>query len=70
MAGLNSSPTVSRMILSATRGVPMVVGIHWMDNHFFDPLVATFTGRLVIGAAIVLWALAILLASKILAVDI
>jgi tight adherence protein B len=50
--------------------LPMVVGIHAMDGHFFDPLVSTFTGKLVIGAAVGLWALAILLASKILAVDI
>ena len=50
--------------------LPMVVGIHLMDNHFYDPLVMTFTGKLVIGAAVTLWALAILLASKILAVDI
>lgn len=50
--------------------VPMVVGIHLMDGHFFAPLVATFTGNLVIGAAIALWLMAILLASKILAVDI
>lgn len=50
--------------------VPMVVGIHLIDNHFFDPLVASFAGHLVIGAAVTLWALAILLASKILAVDV
>jgi tight adherence protein B len=50
--------------------VPMVLLIHSMDSHFFDPLTATFTGHLVIGAAVVLWGLAILLASKILAVDV
>jgi tight adherence protein B len=50
--------------------IPMVVGIHLMDARFFEPLVATFTGHLVIGAAIVVWALAIVLASKILAVDV
>jgi tight adherence protein B len=50
--------------------VPMVVGIHLMDGHFFDPLIATFTGHLVIGSAAALWLMAILLASKILAVDI
>lgn len=50
--------------------VPMVVGIHLMDDHFFDPLIATFTGHLVIGVAVVLWILAILLSMKILAVDI
>jgi len=50
--------------------IPMVIGIHEMDRHFFDPLVATFTGQLVIGAAVVLWLLAITLTTKILAVDI
>jgi tight adherence protein B len=50
--------------------VPMVVGIHMMDKHFFDPLVGTFAGHLVVGGAITLWATAILLSSKILAVDV
>lgn len=50
--------------------VPMVLGIHRMDNHFFDPLLATFAGHLLIGAAVALWVLAILLTMKILAVDI
>lgn len=50
--------------------IPMVLGIHQLDRHFFDPLIATFTGHLVIGAAVVLWLLAIALAMKILAVDI
>ncbi|MGE5786847.1 MAG: type II secretion system F family protein, partial [Myxococcales bacterium] len=50
--------------------VPMVVGIHLIDRHFFDPLVATFAGHLVIGAAVALWASAIVLASKILDVDV
>jgi tight adherence protein B len=50
--------------------VPMVVGIHLMDGHFFEPLLAVFTGHLVIGAAVALWVSAIVLALKILAVDI
>jgi tight adherence protein B len=50
--------------------VPMIGGIHWMDPHFFAPLASTFTGNLVVAAAAVLWALAILLARKILAVDV
>jgi tight adherence protein B len=50
--------------------IPMVVGIHAMDNQFFTPLIATFTGNLVISSAVGLWVIAILLASKILAVDI
>jgi tight adherence protein B len=50
--------------------IPMVLGIHEMDGHFFDPLIATFAGHLVIGGAVVLWLLAIVLTTKILAVDI
>jgi len=50
--------------------VPMVVGIHMMDRHFFDPLVMCFAGQLVVGGAVVLWATAIVLSSKILAVDV
>jgi tight adherence protein B len=50
--------------------VPMVLLIHSIDKHFFDPLVNTFTGHLIIGGAVTLWALAILLSSKILAVDV
>lgn len=50
--------------------LPMVGGIHLMDEHFFDALTATFTGNLVIGAAVVLWSLAIVLSLKILAVDV
>jgi tight adherence protein B len=50
--------------------VPMVVGIHMMDEHFFDALVNTFTGHLLIATALGLWIAAILLSLKILAVDI
>ncbi|HEY5961761.1 MAG TPA: type II secretion system F family protein, partial [Polyangiaceae bacterium] len=50
--------------------IPMVVGIHLMDEHYFEPIVKTFTGHLVIGAALLLWIFAILLSLKILAVDI
>lgn len=50
--------------------IPMVLGLHAMDNHFFDPLVVTFAGHLVVAAAIGLWVCAILMAMKILAVDI
>jgi len=50
--------------------VPMVVGIYYLDNHFFDSLYASFTGQLVIGAAALLWIGAVLLSMKILAVDI
>ena len=50
--------------------VPLVYGIGCIDDHFFDPLYHLMTGHLVIAAAVVLWALAVLGARKILAVDI
>jgi tight adherence protein B len=50
--------------------IPMVLGLHSMDNHFFDPLVETFAGRLVVAGAVGLWLCAILMTRKILAVDI
>lgn len=50
--------------------VPMIGGIHWMDPHFFAPLASTFVGHLVVAGAAALWAMAIVLARKILAVDV
>ena len=50
--------------------VPMVLGIHWMDPHFFEPLTKSFMGNLIIAAVGVLWATAILSARKILDVDV
>jgi tight adherence protein B len=48
----------------------MVAGISWLDPQFFEPLAGTFTGHLVVAGAGVLWALAMALAWKILAVDV
>ena len=50
--------------------VPMVGGIHLMDPHFFEPLASTFLGNLIVVGAAAMWATAILLARKILAVDV
>jgi tight adherence protein B len=50
--------------------VPLILLVKWSDPHFFDPLVSSFTGHLVIAGAVVLWGLAIALARKILQVDI
>lgn len=49
---------------------PLILLVNWMDPRFFQPLVASFAGNLMIGAAILLWVLAILLARKVLAVDV
>ena len=49
---------------------PLILCVNWMDPRFFQPLVVTFAGNLMIGAAVVLWVLAILLARKVLAVDV
>jgi tight adherence protein B len=48
----------------------LLLMIRSMDPHFFDPLFHSFAGQLIVAAAAVLWALAILLARKILDVDI
>lgn len=50
--------------------IPMVGAISAVDPHFFDPLTRTFLGGVVIAAATLLWAVAILMARKILAVDV
>jgi tight adherence protein B len=50
--------------------IPMVLAISWLDPHFFDPLTRTFLGQLVMGGAASLWLAAVLLARKILAVDV
>jgi tight adherence protein B len=50
--------------------LPLVIGIHMMDPHFFDPLTQSLLGNLIIAGSAVLWASAILLARKILAVDV
>jgi tight adherence protein B len=49
---------------------PLVLGVHAMDPRFFAPLAQGFLGKLVIVAAATLWAAAILMARKILAVDV
>jgi Flp pilus assembly protein TadB len=48
----------------------MVGGVHLMDPGFFEPLASTFLGNLIVAGAASLWAIAILLARKILAVDV
>jgi hypothetical protein len=48
----------------------MVIGIHAADPGFFAPLAATFVGNVIVGAALLLWLSAILLARKVLAVDV
>jgi tight adherence protein B len=50
--------------------LPMVGAISAIDPHFFDPLTRSFLGGLLIAGATVLWAVAILMARKILAVDV
>lgn len=50
--------------------VPMVGGLHAIDPHYFEPLFRSFLGQLLILGAVILWALAILSARKILAVDV
>jgi tight adherence protein B len=49
---------------------PLIAGIHAMDPQFFKPLTENFLGNLILAGAATLWAVAILLARKILAVDV
>ena len=50
--------------------LPMVLSINWLDPGFFEPLLHSLLGQLVISIALVLWLAAVLLARKILDVDI
>lgn len=48
----------------------LVFLVNGLDPHFFDPLVHSFKGQLIVAGAAVLWVAAILLSRKILDVDI
>lgn len=50
--------------------LPLIVLVQHTDPHFFEPLLATFTGHLVIAAAAALWLVAVVMAHKILQVDV
>jgi tight adherence protein B len=50
--------------------LPLILLIQYTDPHFFDPLLTTFTGHLVLAAAAALWLAAVLMARKILQVDV
>ena len=50
--------------------VPMVLGINSLDPRFFEPLLGSFLGQLIISIALIFWLAAVLLARKILDVDI
>ncbi len=48
----------------------MLAAIHWVDNHFFDPLLRGPVGAIIIGISLVLWAAAVGSAKKILDIDV
>lgn len=50
--------------------LPLICGINAMDPGFLAPLWTTFSGNLVVAMAAVLWLAAVLLARKIVAVDV
>ena len=50
--------------------IPLVAGLRMADENFLAPLLANFTGHLIITASIALWIVAIVLANWIVAVDI
>jgi len=49
---------------------PLFGFLHWMDPKFFLPLIETFIGHLVLAGATALWLAAVLVARKLLVVDI
>jgi tight adherence protein B len=49
---------------------PLVLLIHSIDSHFFEPLFHSLLGQLVIAGAVLLWTIGILAARKILDVDV
>jgi tight adherence protein B len=49
---------------------PLFGCLHWMDPGFFLPLIETFTGHLVLVGASALWLSAVLVARRVLVVDI
>jgi tight adherence protein B len=50
--------------------IPMVVGLHLIDENYFVPLLSSFAGNILIGISAILWAAAVFSAQKILAVDV
>ncbi len=50
--------------------LPLIVLVQHTDPHFFEPLLVTFTGHLVLAAAAALWLIAVVMAHKILQVDV
>ncbi|HKE17693.1 MAG TPA: type II secretion system F family protein, partial [Kofleriaceae bacterium] len=56
-------------IILAAAPVGLYFGFKTVEPHFFDPLYASLLGWILLGGAIVLWALAIFTARKILNVD-
>lgn len=49
--------------------LPLYLGLRWMDASYFVPLETTALGQALLGLSILLWLAAILLAQRILAVD-
>ncbi len=49
---------------------PLFGSLHWMDPEFFMPLIETFMGHLIVASAGALWLAALLVARKVLVVDI
>jgi tight adherence protein B len=49
---------------------PFVFLIHWLSPAYLRPLTATLSGQLIIAGALAMWAIAIVLAAKIAAVEV
>lgn len=49
---------------------PLFGSLHWINSGFLDPVFETFKGNLILVGAVILWLLAILIARKVLIVEI
>ncbi len=58
-----------QVIVLAAAPIAAYIGFKFVDPHFFDPLFGSLIGYCVLGAAVVLWILALIAARKILNVD-
>ena len=60
----------AQAVVIAAIPVPMVAGLQWLEPEFFEPLFRTFLGNFIIVIVAVLWLMAVLLAVRILRVDV
>jgi tight adherence protein B len=60
----------AQTVVIAAIPIPLFGLIHWIDPNLLRPLATTFTGHVIVAIAVALWLAAILVAYKVLQVDI